>query len=194
MKLNKIISCVVALCFMLTAINVFAYVGETNSFEISSDDFEKNLYSLDKDEVIEVTKIFSTSDPNIENKITVTITKDAKATDTVNFVAAGRYYFKSNDVTISNYGIKGSADYNGTSVFDYVYDVYHDVKPAYKSKYTGTARKSTSSVTDGREFKGKYKLKNTDTGNFADDAQITVLVKKDGYWKVSGNFDQHVIN
>ena len=58
----------------------------------------------------------------------------------------------------------------------------------YAYKYTATATDSEVSVSNGKKFLGKYKLKNKSTGNYADTAEIYIIVENDGYWESKGNY------
>lgn len=161
------------------------------SFEISSSDIEESIVCFlnSDDKELKITRIFETGDKEIGNEITIKIARsNLRATDTINFALSGRYYFTSNDVTISNYGIHGSADYTGSSLKNIVWDAYHDVTTKYSATYSGTATKSTESLTKGKKLIGGFSLKNTKNNTWSDDAEISISINYDGSWSSKGNY------
>lgn len=194
-------------CLILSLITVFtlsftsvAYASEpTYTFEFSSEDaisseIATRLSRGESDFTIERT--FPTSEPGVSNEISIRVwtttanesLRVARATDTVNWALSGRYYLISNDETISNYGNHGSVDYTGSSLQNAHWEVYHDLTYKYADKYTATATDSEVDVSNGTKFLGKYKLKNKSTGNYAETAEIYIIVKNDGHWESKGNF------
>ncbi len=178
-------------------------------FEFSSEEIAREISSrLDADAgkiSFYITKEFDTSDCNIGNSITLEVTcttdgqagknlKIAAASGTVNFALSGRYYFKSSDETVSNYGIHGSADYTGSSLKNIIWDKYHDVVSKYSKQYSATSSKSTEDVTSGKKLIGSFRLKNTSNNTWCDDAEITITIKYDGSWSSVGNYSAIKVN
>ncbi len=142
-----------------------------------------------------VSKEVETSEPGLFNSIMVDISLEqgVKANSgTVNWTLSGRYYYKSTDETVSNYGNNGSVDYNGSSLYNKVWDVYHNVTYKYKDKYEARASSSEINVTEnqktGIKFNGKFRLKNKSSGNWCEDANVYIIVFKDGTWRTHGNY------
>lgn len=171
----------------------------TNGFEFSSDSLSNEILERisSGEKSFSISKEMETSDPELGNEITVKVWTTKKttiertatvATDTVNWALSGRYYFKSSDETVSNYGNHGSVDYTGTKLEHEQWDAYHDVTYKYSDSYKATASTSTTNVTDGKKFIGKYRLKNTKSNSYSDDAEIYIIVKKDGSWSSKGNY------
>lgn len=185
---------------MVLSFSTFAYAAENSyvGFEYSSTNIEQEVMERIKagENSFRITKEIETSDSELGNEITVNVwvtenaeqIKTVRTTKTVNWALSGRYYFKSSDETISNYGNHGSVDYTGSSLKNAQWDVYHDLTYKYQDKYTATATNSEKSVTDGKQFIGKYKLKNKSTGKYADAAEIYIIVEKDGSWRTKGNY------
>ena len=170
----------------------------TTSYEVSSDDLSQEIQErINAGETrFVLSKDLETTEPDLGNEITVEVwvtrtqstLRAAQATETVNWALSGRYYKVSNDETISNYGNHGSVDYTGTTVKNAIWDVYHDITYKYQGQYTVTATDSEETVTNGKKFIGRYRLKNNSTGNYAEDAEIYIIVKKDGSWNSKGNY------
>ena len=117
---------------LLSAI-VFVGTGAVKASAASADydglDFEYSYEDI-KNEVTQrinngetnfcVERTFATAESDMCNDISIEIcvTKELarSASETVNWSLSGRYYFKSSDETISNYGNRGSAEYTGTKV------------------------------------------------------------------------------
>ena len=122
----------------------------------------------------------------------VTYDEGKKGTGTVNWTLSGRYYFKSTDETVSNYGNNGSVDYTGTSLQNEVWNVYHNVTYKYRDQYEAKKSSGTSEVTEngknGIKFNGTYRLKNSNTGNWCDNASIYIIVFGNGTWRTHGNY------
>lgn len=194
-------------CLILSLITVFtlsftsvAYASEqTCTFEFLSEDAissEITTRLSDGESDFTVERTFPTSEPDVSNEISIhvwtTTANDslrvARAADTVNWALSGRYYLTSNEETISNYGNHGSVDYTGSSLTNAHWEVYHDLTYKYADKYTATATDSEVSVSNGKKFLGKYKLKNKSTGNYAETAEIYIIVENDGHWESKGNF------
>jgi len=142
-----------------------------------------------------VSKEVETSEPGLFNSIVIDICfeKEAKANSgTVNWTLSGRYYYKSTNETVSNYGNHGSVDYNGSSLYNKVWNVYHNVTYKYKDKYEAKASNSESYVTEnqknGIKFNGKFRLKNKLSGNWCNDANIYIIVFWNGTWRTHGNY------
>ncbi|GMQ58381.1 hypothetical protein AN1V17_27760 [Vallitalea sediminicola] len=168
---------------------IFACEIDDESFIIRSEEYQNC-------DTVVISKTLSTSNPAIKNEIVMEITKTKfNSTETVNFVLSGRYYLVSNDDTVSNYGIEGSADCTGDEVENVIYDVYHNVKPEHQDNYNSSAAKTKSTISDGVKLKGTYKLKNKKTGEWESDiAKITIIIKKDGNWETEGNYGDISIN
>lgn len=185
---------------MVLLFSTLTYAAENSDagFEYSSTNIEKEVMERIKagENSFRITKEIETSDPELGNEISVNVwvtenteqIRTVRTTKTVNWALSGRYYFKSSDETISNYGNHGSVDYTGSSLKNAQWDVYHDLTYKYQDKYTATATNSEKSVTDGKQFTGKYKLKNKSTGKYADAAEIYIIVEKDGSWRTKGNY------
>jgi len=131
----KKISCalilVITLLFSLSATTFSSKAAETENgnrvflggFEFISEEITQEIntwFTESGDISFTLTKEIETSDSELGNSITIKITRTeasmaAMATSssgTLNFALSGRYYFKSSDTTISNYGIHGSVDYS----------------------------------------------------------------------------------
>ena len=200
-RLNSLLL-IVTLLFTISNTNI-TFAAEKNSneylpignFEISSRDVEESVISFLNSEETEfiMTKDFITSDESVGNEITIKITRlesdvSVLATETINFALSGRYYFKSSDTTISNYGIHGSAEYTGYSLKNINWDKYHDVTSKYSATYSGTATASTEDLTKGKKLIGGFSLKNTKTNTWSDDAEISISIYYDGSWATKGNY------
>ena len=180
-----------------TPLGGFEIISEEITREINS-----KLASQAGDMSFAITKQFATSDSSMGNEITIEVTRiektpasaKAPASGTVNFALSGRYYFTSNNVTVSNYGIHGSVDYTGSSLKNIIWDKYHDVTVGYSSLYSATSSKSTEDVTNGKTLIGNFRLKNTSTNKWCDDAKISITVKFDGNWSTVGNYSAININ
>ncbi len=142
-----------------------------------------------------VSKEVETSEPGLFNSIVIDISlnQGTKANSgTVNWTLSGRYYFKSSDETVSNYGNNGSVDYNGSSLYNKVWNVYHNVTYKYKDKYEAKSSSSETNVSEnqktGIKFNGKFRLKNKSSGDWCEDANIYIIVFKDGTWNTHGNY------
>lgn len=183
---------------------VFASENPEDGFEFSSNHLGKEVMErIHAGETsFKIKKELKTSDPKLGNEIVVKVwvdsstvlQKTARATETINWALSGRYYFKDSDETVSNYGNHGSVDYTGSSLLNAHWDVYHDLTYQYSDKYTATATDSEQSVTGGKKFVGKYRLKNKSTNNYADDAEIYIIVKNNGDWETKGNYSAININ
>lgn len=199
--MRKIYCLILPLLLMLTLPFISAvYASEQmDIYELSSEDsinleIASRLSNGESNFTVERT--FSTSEPDLSNKISIHVWTTAKnenlrgtrETKTVNWALSGRYYLKSNDDTISNYGNHGSVDCTGTSLRNAHWEVYHDLTYKYATKYTATANNSEIGVNNGNKFLGKYKLKNKSTGKYASEAEIYIIVKNDGHWKSKGNY------
>ena len=199
--MKRIISLFLSMVVVLSlSFSTVALAAETpaTSYEVSSDDLSQEIQDrINAGETrFVLSKDLETFDPDLGNEITVEVwvtrtpstLMSAQATETVNWALSGRYYKVSNEETISNYGNHGSVDYTGTTVKNAIWDVYHDITYKYQGQYTATATDSEETVTNGKKFIGKYRLKNNSTGNYAEDAEIYIIVKKDGSWNSKGNY------
>lgn len=205
-KIRNGIIIMLALIFCLPSAvfaSVDSFSNQTSGFEFSSDELynEINNHIADGETNFTIKRNFNTREAGLGNeiKISVWITESkafslAAADKTVNWALSGRYYFKSSDETISNYGNHGSVDYTGTSLKNAEWEVYHDVTYKYKDKYETRSSDSDSEVTEngksGTKFSGKYRLKNKSSGKWSDDGEIYMIVFKDGSWHSKGNYDQ----
>lgn len=197
-NIRKIFLGLIAVLSLSFSIVTYAAEAPTSDFEFSSDSLGREVIErINAGETdFEITKEITTSDPDLGNEISISVwitkktevSRAATATDTINWALSGRYYYKSNDETVSNYGNHGSVDYTGSSLKNAQWDVYHDVTYKYQDKFTATATDSEISVTNGKKYIGKYELKNKSTGKYSESAGIYIIVKKDGKWETKGNY------
>lgn len=149
-----------------------------------------------------LTREINTEDSEIGNVITIeisrttapTLTRATLESGTVNFALSGRYYDKSSDATVSNYGMHGSADYTGYSLKNVQWETYHDVVTKYSDMYSPSSSGATESVTGGEKYIGTFKLRNTNTNTWCTEAEISITIKNDGDWSAIGNFNAININ
>ncbi len=188
------------LAFVFNPMNVLASSENKSNTNVDSVSFADDdiLSRIDAGEThFEMSTVCSTSDPEINAELSLQIwvepaencTRAAQATKTINWALSGRYYFKSTDETVSNYGNHGSVDYTGSKLLNEDWEVYHDVTYKYSEKYTATATSSEEDLSDGKKFIGKYKLKNSKTNVYCSDAEIYIIVRTDGDWETKGNYN-----
>ncbi len=205
---RKILPLFMALVVLgMGAVTAFATTVDYNglNFEYSREDLvnevTRRINSGETNFVVERT--FATSESDLCNDISIEINVTnnlaRSSSNTVNWSLTGRYYFASNDETVSNYGNRGSADYSGTAVSYEQWDAYHTVTYKYRDTYEARCSKGTSNVTDedhgdGIKFNATYKLQNSNTGNWADNTAIYIIVFEDGHWKSYGNYSSINVN
>lgn len=209
MKLfRNFLSMILALVFVTTgAVTSFAASTDiqTLEFEYSRDsiahEIAQRIQNGETDFVVE--KTYATDEPGVYTdvavEINITNNNTRASSGTINWSIIGRYYFASDDETVSNYGNRGSADYSGTTISNEQWDAYHTVTYKYSDTYEARCSTSESEVTDedhgdGTKFNATYRLKNTDTGNWADNTAIYIIVYVDGYWFVKGNYTEANVN
>lgn len=64
----------------------------------------------------------------------------------------------------------------------------------YEPKSSGSETTVTENSKTGIKFNGKYRLKNSNTGKWCDDANIYIIVFKDGSWRSHGNYGKINVN
>ena len=179
--------------------------NQTLEFEYSSDsiahEIAQRIQNGETNFVVE--KTYATGEPDVYTDVAVEIditnTNTRASSGTINWSITGRYYFASDDETISNYGNRGSADYSGSTIYNEQWDAYHTVTYKYSNNYEARCSTSEAEVTDedhgdGTKFNAPYRLKNKNTGNWADNTAIYIIVYVDGYWFVKGNYTNVNVN
>jgi hypothetical protein len=206
-KIRNGIILMLALLLCLSS-TVFASAAESstqdNGFEYSGNELSEEIESriANGETNFTIKRNFDTQEAGLGNEIGISVWITESTTDsvtpaarTVNWALSGRYYFTSSDETVSNYGNHGSVDYTGTSLEEpFVWDAYHDVTYKYRNQYEARSSESESEVTEnsknGVKFLGKYRLKNSSTGEWCSDGEIYIIVFVDGSWRSKGNYDQ----
>ena len=170
----------------------FAYDDMTNEIAYHIRNGEKRFT---------VVREVQTNESDLYNQIEVSVSVERltkSSSGTVNWTLSGRYYFKSTDETVSNYGNNGSVDYSGNKLSNQIWDVYHNITYKYRNQYEPKSSGSETTVTEnsktGIKFNGKYRLKNSNTGKWCDDANIYIIVFKDGSWRSHGNYGKINVN
>lgn len=209
MKLfRNVLSVILALVFVATgAVTSFAASADVHSamFEFSNESITNEIAQRIRNGETNfcVQRTYATEEPDVYTDVAVEIditnANTRASSGTINWSIIGRYYFASDDETISNYGNRGSADYSGSTISNEQWDAYHTV--TYKYSDTYEARYSTSEAEvndedhgDGTKFNATYRLINKNTGNWADNTAIYIIVYVDGHWFVRGNYTNVNVN
>lgn len=169
---------------------------ESVLYSVFSEDIASEIFSAmdNGQKKVTIERDLQTSENGLFNEFSLEITFEdgIRSAGTVNWTLSGRYYLKSTDDTVSNYGNNGSVDYTGTSLQNESWSVYHNVTYKYQSQYEARSSSGTFDITEngktGIKYNGTYRLKNSSTGNWCDDANVYIIVFRDGSWRSQGNY------
>ena len=120
----------------------FAYDDMTNEIAYHIRNGEKRFT---------VVREVQTNEADLYNQIEVSVSVERltkSSSGTVNWTLSGRYYFKSTDETVSNYGNNGSVDYSGNKLSNQIWDVYHNITYKYRNQYEPKSSGSETTVTE----------------------------------------------